>query len=117
MRRLVVHFDKNKKQYLVTLALVSPSPNRQSRVQTPIFTIDHQHFLVQMAQARPGPNPARTRFWKSGNLEIQKFGIQTMKNMKILKIQIHVVQNVDKVWISRKKTFLAPLRAIPGIFP
>ena len=27
--------------------------------------------------AQPGPSPARTRFWKSGNLEIQKFEIQT----------------------------------------
>ena len=27
--------------------------------------------------------------------------------MKILKIQIHVAQNVGKVWISRKNTFPA----------
>ena len=69
-----------------------------------------------MAQAWPGPSPARTRFWKSGNLEIQKFGIQKISKMKILKIQIHVAQNVGKVWISRKKTFPAPFGALPDIF-
>ena len=36
--------------------------------------------------------------------------------MEILKIQIHVAQNVGKVWIGRKKTFPAPFGAIPGIF-
>ena len=38
-----------KNAYLVTLALVSPTRNRRSRAQTPIFTIENQHFLVQMA--------------------------------------------------------------------
>ena len=36
--------------------------------------------------------------------------------MKILKIQMHVAQNVGKVWISWKKTFLAPFGAISGNF-
>ena len=36
--------------------------------------------------------------------------------MKVLKIQIHVTQNVGKVWIDRKKTFPAPFGAIPGNF-
>ena len=31
-------------------------------------------------------------------------------------IQIHVAQNVGKVWISRKKTFPAPFGDIPGHF-
>ena len=46
---------------------------------------------------KPGPSPARSRFWKSGNLEIQKFGIQAISKMNICKFQIHVVQNVGKV--------------------
>ena len=36
--------------------------------------------------------------------------------MKILKIQIRSAQNVGKVWIGPKKTFLAPFGAIPSIF-
>ena len=36
--------------------------------------------------------------------------------MKILKFQIHVAQNVGKVWISRKNTFPAPFGAISGNF-
>ena len=52
-----------------------------------------------MAQA----GPARDRFWKSRNLEIQKFGIQKISQVKILKEQIPSAQNVDKVWIDRKK--------------
>ena len=35
--------------------------------------------------------------------------------MKILKIQIHVVQNVGKVWISRERNFLAPFQIMLGI--
>ena len=38
-----------KNQYLVTLALVSSRRNRQSPAQTSIFTIENQHFLIQMA--------------------------------------------------------------------
>ena len=45
--------DKNA--YLVTLALVSPTRNRGSRAQTPIFTIENQHFLVQMAPQASWP--------------------------------------------------------------
>ena len=36
--------------------------------------------------------------------------------MKILKIKIHVAQNVGKVWISKENTFLALFGAIPGHF-
>ena len=63
-----------------------------------------------LAQAQPGP-----RFWKSGNLEIQKFGVQKIKNIKILKIQIRSAQNVGKVWIGRKKKswpYLGPSEAM-----
>ena len=56
----------------MTLALVSPRRNRRSRAQTPRLKIDNQHSL-----ARPGPSPARTRFWKSGNQNIQNVGMQT----------------------------------------
>ena len=58
-----------------TLALVSSRRNRGSRAQTPIFTIENQDFLVQMAQAQPGlaqagPGPAFGNLgtWKSRNL-------------------------------------------------
>ena len=36
--------------------------------------------------------------------------------MKIIKIQIHVAQNVSKVWIDRKKTFPTPFGATPYHF-
>ena len=38
-----------KKQYLVTLALVSFRRKGWLRAQTSIFTIENQHFLIQMA--------------------------------------------------------------------
>ena len=60
----------------------------------------------------PG-NPEILRF---GDLEIQKFGIQQIKKIKSLKIQIRSAQNVGKVWISRKKIFLAPFGAIWTFF-
>ena len=50
------------------------------------------------------------------HLEIQKFGIQKMFQMKIFKIQIRSAKNVGEVWISRKKTFPGPFGAIPGNF-
>ena len=54
-RPLVIHFDQKKKQSLVILALVSPRRNRRSRAQTSIFTIENQHFLVQMAPQASWP--------------------------------------------------------------
>ena len=44
-----------KNAYLVTLALVSPTPNSRSRAQTLIFIIENQHFLVQMAPEASWP--------------------------------------------------------------
>ena len=44
-----------KRHYLVTLALVSFRRNSRSRTQTSIFTIDNQHFLVQMAPRASWP--------------------------------------------------------------
>ena len=43
---------------------------------------------------------------------IQKFGVQKMEKIKILKIQIRSAQNVGKVWISGKKILLALFGAI-----
>ena len=90
----------------MALAVVSPTRNRGSRAQTPIFIMGNQYFWVQMAQAWLGPAEARpgARFWKSGNLEIQKFGIQRITQIRNLKIQIRSAQNVGQVWISRKKS-------------
>ena len=69
--------DKNAD--LVILALVSPTRNRGSRAQTPIFIIENQHFLVQMAQAWPGPAQAwpgpdfgNLETWKSRNVGSKK---------------------------------------------
>ena len=57
-----------------------------------------------------GPeNPEILRF---GDLEIQNLGIQKIKKMKSLKIQIRSAQNVGKVWISWKKNLPAPFGAI-----
>ena len=39
----------------MTLALVSSRRNRRSRAQTSIFTIENQHFLVQMAPQASWP--------------------------------------------------------------
>ena len=76
---------------------------------------EHTFLLISQgrpkAQARP-----KARFWKSGDLEIQKFGIQQIKKIKSLKIQIRSAQNVGKVWISRKKILPALFGAILGHF-
>ena len=61
------------------------------------------------AQARPGPYFGNMGTWKSRNLESKK-----ISKMKILKIKIHVAQNVGKVWINRKKSswpHLGPFQA------
>merc|ERR1711965_574040 len=76
--------------------------------------------LVRPPSARRPP-AAVWIFWKPGNpefwdREIQKFGIQKMEKIKILKIEIRSAQNVGKAWISRKKILPAPLGAIPGHF-
>ena len=58
----------------------------------------------------------RPDFWKSGDLEIWKFGLQKIQKIKILKIQIRSAQNVGKVWISRKKSSWPHLVPFQGIF-
>ena len=67
-----------------------------------------------MAQAQPGPAQAQpgARFWKSGVLEIQKFGIQKIRN-KSLNFQIRSAQNVRKVWNSKKKKLPGPIWGHP----
>ena len=70
-------------------------------------SLDLNNFVVRSCRGGcasylwPKPRPD---FWKSGDLEIQKFGIQHNQKIRILKIKIRVAQNVGKVWISRKKS-------------
>ena len=54
----------------------------------------------------------KSGIWRSVDLEIQKFGVQKIKKIKILIIQIRSAQNVGKVWISRKKMLPALFGAI-----
>ena len=64
-----------------------------------------------------GLSLAWARFWKSGDLEIQKFGVQKLTKIKNLKIQIRSAQNVRKVRISRKKSSRPHLGPPRAIFP
>ena len=56
------------------------------------------------------PKLKKFRTWKPGNVESQK------NNLQIIKIEIHVAQNVGQVWISRKKKLQAPFHAISSHF-
>ena len=47
-----------------------------------------------------------------GGSGVWKFGVRKVEKIKILKIQIRSAQNVDKVWISRKKILPALFGAI-----
>ena len=69
---LVVNFDQ-KNPHLVTFALVSPTRNRWSRAQTSIFTIDNQHFLVQMAPQASWPRDVPAESLKPGVLSHRSF--------------------------------------------
>ena len=52
--------------------------------------------------AWPGPGPAQiSEIWEPGNPE--SWDPTKSQKMEILKNQIHVTQNVGKVWISRKQ--------------
>ena len=44
-----------KNRYLVTLAVFTPRRNSRSQLQTAIFTIENQHFLVQVAPEASWP--------------------------------------------------------------
>ena len=72
-------------------------------------------MLAAGPSPKPGPSPTQTRFLEIWNLDIWKFGIQKIKKIEILKIQIRSAKNVGKVWIS-KKNLLAPFGAIRGYF-
>ena len=66
---------------------------------------------IQMFGSRELQSP---EFW---DLEIQKFGIQHMKRVKILKIQIRSAQNVGKVWMSGEKSSWPHLVPFQVFFP
>ena len=82
------------------------------------------HYLVHKINIfwsrwlKPGPAWPKPdlgqigEIWEPGNPEIWDPKKSQKKN---LKIQIHVAQNVGKVWISRK-TFTTPFGAIAGNF-
>ena len=67
---------------------------------------------VQLRQIGLSTPPGNPEIWRSGDLEIQKFGVQKIQIIKILKIQIRSAQNVGKVWISSKKILQALFGAI-----
>ena len=50
-------------------------------------------------------------------MEIQKFAVQKIQNIKNLKIQIRSAQNVGKVWVSRKKSSWPHFGPSEVIFP
>ena len=67
-----------------------------------------------MASLQPKPSLHQIlEIWKPGNPERLN---PKMSKTESIKIQIHVAQNVCKVWISRKKNFPTPFGAIPGNF-
>ena len=70
------------------------------------------HCRLKLPEMGPG-NP---KILRSGDLEIQKFGVQKIENIKILKIQIRSSRNVGKVWISRKKILPALFGPSEAIF-
>ena len=79
--------------------------------------------VLKSVPNQPRPDPGTTqgqtsqaKFGKSGDLEIQKFGIHKMKTVKIIKIQIRSTQNVGKVWISRKTNPPDPILGHPRQF-
>ena len=70
--------------------------------------------IAVMPKPGPGRISGNLEIW---NLEIWKFWIQKNPNIKILKIKIHVAQNVGKVWISRKKSAWPHLGPFQANFP
>ena len=72
---------------------------------------------AKWTMAAQGPSLVQARFWKSGDLEIQKCGIHKISKTQIQQIKIHVAQDVGKVWIGRKKILPAPFGPSQAIFP
>ena len=62
----------------------------------------------QLAKAPPGPDFGNLGTWESKNVESKK-----ISKIKVLKIQIHVAQNVGKVWIGWQKNLPGPIWAHP----
>ena len=89
-----------------------------------VVNLSRRMLWLSLAQARPKSAQVRPRpgpglglgIWKSGNLEIRKFGIQKNQKTKIVKIKIRSVHNVGKVWISRERNLLASFGVISGNF-
>ena len=63
----------------MTLALVSPTQNMRSRAQTPIFTLENQHVLVQMAPPASWPGDMPADSLESGNPGFGPLGIEVGK--------------------------------------
>ena len=90
----------------------------------------HRFKLYGRSQIGPGPRPGPKPGPKSGPSWAQagpklgpsraqarpKLGAQKIKKKKILKIKIHVAQNVGKVWIGRKKNHPGPIGGHLGPF-
>ena len=90
-----------------------------------LSNIQRGYFLSQNLSANLGTKNTRTSKSKGNSLRNLKSGKkkrtqiiqvlgQKIPKTKIVKIKIHVAQNVGKVWISRKKNFPASFHAISG---
>ena len=95
----------------MALALVLPTRNRGSRAQTPILTIEHQHFYVQMTQARPKPCRGQIlEIWEPGNPEI--WNPKTYKKYKLSKSKSMSSKMSARSGLAGNKLLPAPFRAI-----
>ena len=72
-----------------------------------------------MAQAWPGPAQAQpgARFWKSGNLEIQRFGIQKIKKYKFSKFKSVLPKMSARSGLDEKRLSRPHLGPSQAIFP
>ena len=114
---VVVHFDQEKPVFGDTCSRLLYTKQEVASLNTNIYNGESRLLGPGGSSlAWPGASPAQARFWKSGNLEIQKFGVQQISKMEILKIQISSAHNVGKVWTSWKKNLPAPFGATPGNF-
>ena len=72
-----------KKKHLVTLALVSSKQNRQSRAQTSIFAIEHQHFLSRWLLRPVGHQTCQLTAWKPGVLSQESSALSPAPSARI----------------------------------
>ena len=116
MEAVVVHVDQEKFILGDTCSRLAYTKQAVASSNTNIYNRKSTCFGPDgLSLAWPSPSLARARFWKSGDLEMQKYGVQKSKKINMLKIQIRSAQNVGKVWISRKKSsrpHLGPSQAI-----